>query len=158
MANIKFYPLYELDHDNAEMLRLSNDAFFFLYCGEEPLDDLCEEEIAAVMAKYPDGYQIGEWEYTDTPGIVEALFTPYVMPKIDGNFDLYMYENPKDKDIETRMKYLPGRAYVMIWKHIYSTNSDVLIERRAQIIYGKHGPFTVGRNKYVYDLKKFTEK
>ena len=91
-----------------------------MYQDEEPLDD-CQAEIDRILAKFPNGYQIDpdEWEYADEPGIIEALFIPYVEPALD-DYDLFVDDpyGTGDKDVEIRLKYHEGKARVKIWTHI----------------------------------------
>lgn len=69
-----FYP----DYSNKRTLQLSNDAFWYLYMGEEPIDTDNLEEAAEVMAMFPNGYEIEEgWEEIDDEGLIEAVFIPY---------------------------------------------------------------------------------
>ena len=75
-----FYP----DYSNKRVLQLSNDAFWYLYMGEEPIDTDNFEEAAEVMAMFPNGYEIEEgWEEIDDEGLIEAVFVPY-KPKLIG--------------------------------------------------------------------------
>lgn len=56
-------------------LKLSNDAFFALYCDEEPIDEANLEEAQAIAAKFPNGFTIGDdWEMLGDTGLIEAEF------------------------------------------------------------------------------------
>ena len=149
--------MYVLDQNKAEIVRLSNDAFFYLYQDEEPLDD-CQAEIDRILAKFPNGYQIDpdEWEYADEPGIIEALFIPYVEPALD-DYDLFVDDpyGTGDKDVEIRLKYHEGKARVKIWTHINSTNTDIIIEQNAKITYGERANYiTSKKNSTLYVIDK----
>ena len=76
------------DFSKAQEFILSNDAFFFLYQDEEPLDDINLTEALEVAEQFPTGYQIQEgWSYIDTD-LVEATFVPLIEEQddFDGTF------------------------------------------------------------------------
>lgn len=76
------------DFSKAQEFILSNDAFFFLYKDEEPLDDINFAEALEIAEQFPTGYQIQEgWSYIDTD-LVEATFVPLIEEQddFDGSF------------------------------------------------------------------------
>lgn len=76
------------DLSKAQEFILSNDAFFFLYQDEEPLDDINLAEALEIAEQFPTGYQIQEgWSYIDDD-LIEATFIPLVEEQddFDGTF------------------------------------------------------------------------
>lgn len=73
--------MVELDAKNKTSLVLSFDAFYLLYCGEEPLIDpaSAEAEAKEIQDMFPHGFYIEDnYEYVeDMPGFIEANFIPY---------------------------------------------------------------------------------
>lgn len=56
-----------------EEIVLSNDAFFLLARGEEPLDDLAYAEAEKIASRFPNGFTASLVRYMDN-GLVLALF------------------------------------------------------------------------------------
>lgn len=52
---------------------LSNDAFFYILSGEEPLDEDNLAEAEEVLSYFPNGFDIVEWHYEETD-MVAATF------------------------------------------------------------------------------------
>ena len=105
------------DYAKAQELILSNDAFFFLYQDEPPLDDLNLEEALEIAGYFPTGYIIKEgWEYVDDD-MIEATFIPLV-------------EEPEDFDAQQEMakgyfaqiKLTQENTHVKLWFYRASTN------------------------------------
>lgn len=64
-----------------ETFQLSNDAFYYLKNGEEPLVDETLDEALVVEALYPDGYTILDFKPLGNTGYIEARIGPkIVMP------------------------------------------------------------------------------
>lgn len=63
-------------------LTLSNDAFFYIYMGEEPIDEDAIKEAKKVGERFPFGFALenDEWEYAENGGI-KAVFIPYIPKK-----------------------------------------------------------------------------
>lgn len=60
---------------NPARLELSNDAFYCLYFGEDLIDDANIDEVNAVLAMFPNGFDIkDDWELLDNTGLVKATF------------------------------------------------------------------------------------
>lgn len=56
-------------------LRLSNDAFWLLYCEEEPIDEANIAEAQAIAAQFPNGFTIADdWIELEDTGLIEATF------------------------------------------------------------------------------------
>lgn len=59
-----------------ETFQLSNDAFYYLKDGEEPLVDEAIDEALVVEALYPDGFTILDYKLLGDTGYVEARIGP----------------------------------------------------------------------------------
>lgn len=71
--------MVELDAKNKVTLQMSCDAFFLLYCGEEPLDDENVPEAEEIAAMFPHGFLVENYEIlADDTSLIEAVFIPYV--------------------------------------------------------------------------------
>lgn len=72
-----------------ETFQLSNDAFYYLKDGEEPLIDEALDEALVVEALYPDGFTILDFKLLGDTGYIEARIGPKIIaPKpvfIPGN-------------------------------------------------------------------------
>lgn len=65
-----------------ETFQLSNDAFYYLKDGEEPLVDEALDEALVVEALYPDGFTILDFKPLGDTGYIEARIGPKItMPK-----------------------------------------------------------------------------
>lgn len=73
--------MFELNYDKAEYCKLSNDAFYSLLYDEEMLDDSHQDEVDAIRAKFPNGFEIEEdsWDELDgdDAGFIECTIIPY---------------------------------------------------------------------------------
>lgn len=68
----------ELDINNKVQLQLSCDAFYLLYCGDEPLDDNNIEEADEIAAMFPYGFFIEDYDFVENDkSLIEAIFIPY---------------------------------------------------------------------------------
>lgn len=86
---------YKLDNTKAKQLQLSNDAFYYLMYGEDPLDDDNLDEAKEIAAMFPFGFSISDWEYVEGENdLIEATFIPYIEDdvKYDGWMD-YLAKN-----------------------------------------------------------------
>jgi len=65
-----------------ETFQLSNDAFYYLKDGEEPLVDEALDEALVVEAMYPDGFTILDFKPLGDTGYIEARIGPkIIIPK-----------------------------------------------------------------------------
>lgn len=56
-------------------LQLTNDAFFTLYAGDEPIDETNLEEANRIAAQFPGGFTIADdWVVLGDTGLIEATF------------------------------------------------------------------------------------
>lgn len=55
--------------------QLSNDAFWLLYCEEEPIDEANIAEAMSIIAQFPNGFTIADdWVELGDTGLIEATF------------------------------------------------------------------------------------
>lgn len=98
------------DFSKAQEFILSNDAFFFLYQDEEPLDDINLAEALEIAEQFPAGYQIQEgWLYVDTD-LVEATFVPLIEEQDD--FDGAFWAS---KICQWQIKITQNGTHVKFW-------------------------------------------
>ena len=62
-----------------ETFQLSNDAFYYLKDGEEPLVDEALDEALVVEALYPDGFTILDFKPLGNTGYIEARIGPKII-------------------------------------------------------------------------------
>lgn len=85
----------DLDFERAVTLQLSNDIFYYLKFGEDPLytDDLSEAD--RIREQFPEGFEIlDEWDAIEGTDLIEAIFVPYSNEQPQGqlegwDFDMY---------------------------------------------------------------------
>lgn len=96
------------DKNNAQVLQLSNDAFYYLYYEEEPLDENNLDEAEEVMAQFPNGFYIEDnWEAIEGTDLIEATFIPFTKaaePDYDEYLDITRYVQVRIKWIEKDRK------------------------------------------------------
>lgn len=74
--------MLKLDPNKTKLRQLTNDAFFWLYSNEEPIDEDNLEEAYEILEMFPEGFKIGKWEYVEDD-CIEAEFIPYIQCKED---------------------------------------------------------------------------
>lgn len=78
-----------------ETFQLSNDAFYYLKDGEEPLVDEALDEAFVVEAMYPEGFTILDFKPLGDTGYIEARIGPkIVMPKFEPRPAIRQASNP----------------------------------------------------------------
>lgn len=105
---------FKLDYDKAQLLQISNDAFFFITEEEEPLDEENLEEAQEILDMFPNGFYIKEdWAFVKDSDLIEATFVPYIEVKNDENedWDEYQYIT---KFQQTQIKWLDA-DHVRVW-------------------------------------------
>lgn len=78
---------YRLDYENAQIVQMSNDAFFYILEDEEPLDEENFSEIHKLSKMFPYGFSVDSNAKFTKAGMVEAKIIPYV--KDDCDYDEY---------------------------------------------------------------------
>lgn len=93
---------FRMDYSKKQVMQISNDAFYYLYYGEEPLDDENMEEAQEIAGMFPNGFIIEEnWEEVDDTDLIECTFVPYV----EDDMDFDEYQN-LTKYIQLQIKWL----------------------------------------------------
>ena len=111
--------MLELNEANAVVLQISNDAFYYLLNGEDPLDDANLEEASEVISMFPRGYKISDnWKPIDNSDLIEAMFIPYTEVMSHNDHDAY-YEAAKD--FEFQIKLVDNNRFVEMWSFAKST-------------------------------------
>lgn len=73
-----------LDYSKKQTLQISNDAFYFLYYGEEPLDENNLEEANDVSEMFSNNFYIeDDWKAVDDSDLIECTFIPYIEDQAD---------------------------------------------------------------------------
>lgn len=123
---------FVLDYSKKQTLQISNDAFCFLYYGEEPLDEDNLEEANEVSEMFSDNFYIeDDWKAVDDSDLIECTFVPYVEDQAD--YD--EYEN-LTKYIQQQIKWLDAN-HIRVWWFNNQTGTREL-----------RGDFKVYTNKY----------
>lgn len=112
--------MFEPDYSNSRDFILSNDAFFYLYAEEDPLDDDNLEEALEVAECFPNGFIIKEgWRYIDDD-MIEATFIPLVQKEVD--FDA---EQEMAKGYFFRIRLCPDCKHIELYSYRVSTGQTV---------------------------------
>lgn len=56
------------------ILQLSNDAFFYILSGEQPIDETNLDEANEILDMFPNGFYIKSWEPIDNSDLIQAVF------------------------------------------------------------------------------------
>lgn len=112
--------MFEPDYNNSRDFILSNDAFFYLYAEEEPLDDDNLDEALEVAEYFPNGFIIKEgWQYIDND-MIEATFVPLIQKEVD--FDA---EQEMAKGYFFRIRLCPDCKHIELYSYRISTGQTV---------------------------------
>lgn len=130
-------------------LKLTNDAFFALYCGEEPIDEVNLEEAKNIAAQFPHGFTIGEdWVELGDTGLIEAVFTAEQMrpPKYTHSLEIF-------GEWELLIAVNSNEAEYMFWhptKESFSQGTSLI-----ELINGKQWVKTVKNGQYpIFKAKR----
>lgn len=127
---------YVLDKSKAKTIELSNDAFFYIYKDEEPLDDDNIVEAKNILAQFPNGFVILDWAYAEASR-VSATFAPYVdnYVEYDGQMPFIC------KDWVLRYKYLSKEvARITI---VNLVTNKINIDCDCKVVYIKNKPWVM---------------
>lgn len=153
---------FKLDYTNTQILQISNDAFFYLAYGEDPIDDDNIEEANEIVVMFPNGFYIEEdWKYVEDSDLIEATFVPYI--EDDADFD--EYEN-LTKYCQHQIKWIDANT-IRLWWYNALTNERKL-EGDFKVFTNQYGlkyfhtgdqnkPFELGKMS-MYFLKHFHKK
>ena len=101
---------FKLDYSKAQVIQISNDAFFFITEEEEPLDEENLEEAQEILSMFPNGFYVEEnWKPIEDSDLIEATFIPYVEDEDD--WDEYQ---DLTKYLQMQIKWLDTN-HVRVW-------------------------------------------
>ena len=124
--------MYSLDYSKAETLQLTNDAFFYLYQGEELLDEGNMAEVEEVLSMFPNGFEVEEsWAEVPQTDLIAAVFIPYIEERL--NYDEY---DELCKGYELQIKWLAPEL-IQVWRHNRRAGTRI-----------ECGPFEVRTNQW----------
>lgn len=124
--------MYSLDYSRAVPLQLTNDAFFYLYQGEELLDEGNMPEVEEVLDMFPSGFEVEEgWAEIPQTDLISAVFIPYIEEQVD--YDEY---DELCKGYELQIKWLES-GLIKVWKHNRRAGTRI-----------ECGPFEVRTNQW----------
>lgn len=102
---------FKLDYSKAQIMQISNDAFFFITEEEEPLDEENLEEAQEILSMFPNGFYVEEnWKLVEDSDLIEATFIPYV----EDNDDWDEYQD-LTKYLQIQIKWLDTNHIRMWW-------------------------------------------
>ena len=104
----------DYNSEKAEVLQLSNDAYFCLVCGEPCLDDANYEEVQEFKARFKYGYMFDKQygiDFVEDSDMIECKVipicessTPFTHYRIDGKwFKHEFYYSPDRKQVNYRI-------------------------------------------------------
>ena len=123
---------FVLDYSKKQTLQITNDAFYYLYYGEEPLDEDNLEEATAYC--FSNNFYIeDDWKIVDNSDLIECTFIPYIEDRAD-------YDEYEDltKHIQQQIKWLDAN-HIRVWWFNNQTGTREL-----------RGDFKVYIDKYGY--------
>lgn len=110
-----------LDYSKKQTLQISNDAFYYLYCGEEPLDENNLEEAKEVSEMFSNNFYIEDnWKTVNDSDLIECTFIPYTKNKLD--YDAYLNSGPY---IQEQIKWL-DISHIRLWRFNSKTKTREL--------------------------------
>ncbi len=103
-----------LDYNKAQIMQISNDAFFFITKEEEPLDEENLEEAQEVLSMFPNGFYVEKnWKTVEDSDLIEATFIPYVEYEEDKD-DWDEYQD-LTKYLQMQIKWLDANRIRVWW-------------------------------------------
>lgn len=139
--------MYELDYSAKRTIQLSNDAFYYLLSGEEPLDDNNIDEAEEILSLFPNGFYIEKgWEIIDNSDLIAASFIPYI-PIDDLDYDEV---SDLTKYIQQQIKWLDSNHIKLYHlnketrKRIYKGEFEVRVNEFGKK-YFQTGDYTKGK-------------
>lgn len=101
---------FVLDYSKKRTLQISNDAFYFLYYGEEPLDEDNLEEANEVSEMFSNNFYIEDnWKTVNESDLIECTFVPYIE---DYDYDAYLDFGPY---FQQQIKWLDANNIRLWW-------------------------------------------
>ena len=146
--------MFKLDYSRAEVLQLSNDAFYYLKDEDEPLDELNLEEAQEIMAMFPNGFIIDDdWSAIEDSDLIEAKFIPYVQDTSECSEYCELARN-----VYLQLIRLDNNRIEVWWCNDNIGTRDLY--GQFDILTNKFGLqyFTKGPGQSVYFLKNFVKR
>ena len=115
----------KLDYKRKETIRLTNDAFYYLFEGEEPLDEDNLAEALRLTSLHPNGFQINDgWVAVEGSDLIECEIIPYEVEEEEiCDYDEYL-EVSKNRHL--RIKHVNDNK-VRLWKYDVETDKQEFI-------------------------------
>ena len=139
---------YKLDPSKALVRILSNDAFFWLFAEEEPLDEENLEEAEEIQALFPNGFIIQEgWTYEDEDSI-KATFIPYVLDNVS-DWDGENRDNDKNA-VSFKFRILAFNKCYVRW--VNENTGKLIYEGECEVKYIASNPWAYTPNRSFIPL------
>ena len=112
----------KLNCKRKETIRLTNDAFYYLLKGEEPLDEDNLAEALRLTSLHPNGFQINDgWTAVEGSDLIECEIIPYEVEEEEiCDYDKYL-EVAKNRHL--RIKHV-NVDKVRLWEYDTETNKQ----------------------------------
>lgn len=156
---------FKPDPTKRRSLILSNDAFFYLYRGEDLIDEDNLDEVQEVESYFPCGYTIQEpWNYVGTD-LVEAVFVPLIIdgPKENQSQLDFDGENILSPSFVMHIKLSDDKKRVKLWyfnslSNIkeYKGEFELKWNKSHKFVGFSVGDWRIGKGTLVW-LKSFKE-
>ena len=154
--------MLELDYNKAQQFQLTNDAFFYLYAGEMPLDDANLDEAFEIQNMFPDGFYIEDtWTAIDDTDLIEAVFIPLIDSEELFDYDEYL---ELSNNVHIQIKWLDKSHVKVWWANVYDGTRkpfrlgkyEVKKNNKGHLYFGD-GDIRAGKGCMFY-LKRFKKK
>lgn len=115
----------KLNYERKETIRLTNDAFYYLLEGEEPLDEDNLAEALHLTSLHPNGFQINDgWTVVEGSDLIECEIIPYEVEEEEiCDYDEYL---EVAKNCHLRIKHVNDNK-VRLWKYDVETDKQEYI-------------------------------
>ena len=115
----------KLNYKRKETIRLTNDAFYYLFEGEEPLDEDNLAEALHLTSLHPNGFQINDgWMAVEGSDLIECEIIPYEVEEEEiCDYDEYLEVS---KSYHLRIKHVNDNK-VRLWKYDVETDKQEFI-------------------------------
>lgn len=112
------------------VLQLSNDAFFYILSGEQPIDETNLDEANEILDMFPNGFYIKSWEPIDNSDLIQAVFV------MEGNESEWLCYNIT-KYIQIQIKWLDSTH--IIQREINSQANTMSEAKEFSVLTNKYG-------------------
>lgn len=113
----------KLNYERKETVRLTNDAFYYLFEGEEPLDEDNLAEALHLASLYPNGFRINDgWAAVEGSDLIECEIIPYEVEEEETcDYDGYLEIT---KNCHLRIKHVNDNK-IRLWRYYTQTAKQV---------------------------------